>query len=84
MGWIKCLNGWLGHGTTAAAVVPNVAQEAAAAVPAPAIVVERPWCSGWLDSSLDLRQGLAVIEHAGIDLGLALEMMLVPEGQALQ
>lgn len=39
---------------------------------------ERPWGCGWFDSSLDLRQGLAVIEHPCIDLGLALDMMLMP------
>ena len=40
---------------------------------------ERPWGCGWFDSSLDLRQGLAVIEHVHGDLALALEQMLVPE-----
>lgn len=44
---------------------------------------ERPWGCGWFDSSLDLRQGLAVIEHAQGDLALALEQMLAPE-RALQ
>ena len=39
---------------------------------------ERPWGCGWFDSSLDLRQGLAVIEHAGIALDLAVEQMLRP------
>jgi hypothetical protein len=39
---------------------------------------ERPWGCGWFDSSLDLREGLAVIEHAGIDLHLAVAQMLVP------
>ncbi|MBK7060429.1 MAG: hypothetical protein IPH51_07935 [Rubrivivax sp.] len=38
---------------------------------------ERPWGCGWFDSSLDLRQGLAVIEHQGIDFGL--ELMLRPD-----
>jgi hypothetical protein len=36
---------------------------------------EAPWGCGWFDSSLDLREGLAVIEHQGIELGLALELM---------
>ncbi len=40
---------------------------------------DKPWGCGWFDSSLDLRQGLAVIEHEGIELGLALEQMLSPE-----
>lgn len=40
---------------------------------------ERPWGCGWFDSSLDLRQGLAVIEHAGIALDLAIEQMLRPD-----
>ena len=39
---------------------------------------ERPWGCGWFDSSLDLREGLAVIEHAGIDLHLAVAQMLAP------
>jgi hypothetical protein len=40
---------------------------------------ERPWGCGWFDSSLDLREGLAVIEHAGIDLRLAVPAMVTPE-----
>jgi hypothetical protein len=40
---------------------------------------ERPWGCGWFDSSLDLREGLAVIEHAGIDLRLAVPAMVMPE-----
>lgn len=39
---------------------------------------ERPWGCGWFDSSLDLREGLAVIEHAGIDLRLAVPAMVTP------
>ncbi len=31
---------------------------------------------GWLDSSLDLRHGLAVIEHPALDLGLTLDLLL--------
>ncbi len=34
---------------------------------------------GWLDSSLDLRQGLAVIEHPVLDLGLTLDLLLGPD-----
>lgn len=40
---------------------------------------EKPWGCGWFDSSLDLRQGLAVIEHPGVPLELAVQMMLAPE-----
>lgn len=39
---------------------------------------ERPWGCGWFDSSLDLRQGLAVIEHEGLDLVLAVEALFQP------
>jgi hypothetical protein len=39
---------------------------------------ERPWGCGWFDSSIDLRQGLAVIEHREIHYDLALELMLAP------
>lgn len=42
---------------------------------------ERPCGCGWFDSSLDLRQGLAVIEHRDIHFDLALELMLA-EGSA--
>ncbi|MFO1326363.1 MAG: hypothetical protein U1F56_03310 [Rubrivivax sp.] len=38
---------------------------------------ERPWGCGWFDSSLDLREGLAVIEHEGNELELALVLMLM-------
>ena len=48
------------------------------AVEVPSVVPDRPWGCGWFDSSLDLREGLAVIEHAGIDLGLAMACRLVP------
>lgn len=40
---------------------------------------EKPWGCGWFDSSLDLRLGLAVIEFPGIDLGLAVDLMLSGE-----
>jgi hypothetical protein len=40
---------------------------------------ERPWGCGWFDSSLDLREGLAVFEHDGIDLALAVAQMLAPD-----
>ena len=40
---------------------------------------EQPWGCGWFDSSVDLRQGLAVIEHPGVPLELAVQMMLAPE-----
>ncbi len=42
---------------------------------------EKPWGCGWFDSSLDLQQGLAVIEHTAIDLALmqAVDRMLRPE-----
>jgi len=42
---------------------------------------EKPWGCGWFDSSLDLRQGLAVIEHTAIDLALmqAVDRLLRPE-----
>jgi len=84
MGWIKTLNAWRGAGMAEAAA-PNAAPGSTTPpMPVDADTGDRPWGCGWLDSSLDLRQGLAVIEHAGIDLGLALELMLVPEGQALQ
>jgi hypothetical protein len=39
---------------------------------------EKPWGCGWFDSSLDLRQGLAVIEHPGVPIDLAVQMMLSP------
>ena len=39
---------------------------------------DRPLGCGWFDSSIELRQGLAVIEHEGIALDLALELMLRP------
>lgn len=40
---------------------------------------EKPWGCGWFDSSLDLRQGLAVIEHQGVPIDLAVQMMLTPQ-----
>lgn len=40
---------------------------------------ERPWGCGWFDSSIDLRQGLAVIEHPGVPLELAVQMLVAPE-----
>jgi hypothetical protein len=43
-----------------------------------------PCGCGWFDSSLDLKQGLAVIEHEGIDLGLAVEALLSSGGLRLQ
>lgn len=44
---------------------------------------ERPWGCGWFESSLDLREGLAVIEHAGIDLRLAVPVPVrVTPGEA--
>ena len=40
---------------------------------------ERPWGCGWFDSSHDLQEGLAVYEHDGVDLTLAVRQMLQPE-----
>ena len=40
---------------------------------------EKPWGCGWFDSSLDLRLGLKVIEHPGVELTLAVEQMLGAE-----
>lgn len=40
---------------------------------------EKPWGCGWFDSSLDLRQGLAVTEHASVSLELAVQMLVAPE-----
>jgi hypothetical protein len=40
---------------------------------------EKPWGCGWFDSSLDLRQGLAVTEHPGVPLELAVQMLVAPE-----
>ncbi|MFT3818595.1 MAG: hypothetical protein QM750_13305 [Rubrivivax sp.] len=37
---------------------------------------ERAFGCGWFDSSLDLRQGLAVIEHQDLVPDLAVELML--------
>jgi hypothetical protein len=45
----------------------------------PELPPERPWGCGWFDSSLDLQQGLAVFEHDGADLALAVRQMLQPE-----
>lgn len=42
------------------------------------VAPEKPWGCGWFDSSLDLRQGLAVIEHPGVPIDLAVQMMLTP------
>lgn len=53
------------HGAAAAGVV--VAGPVDDELPQPA---EPVWGCGWFDSSLDLRQGLRVIEHDGIDHGL--------------
>ena len=53
-------------------VSPAADATTAGELPAPP---ERPWGCGWFDSSLDLREGLFVIEHDGIDLGLAVELM---------
>ena len=39
---------------------------------------EPPWGAGWFDSSLDLRQGLAVVEHTGVPLELAVQLMVAP------
>ena len=36
---------------------------------------EAPWGCGWFDSSLDLREGLAVIEHEGVEIGLAVALL---------
>jgi hypothetical protein len=47
--------------------------------PEPELPPERPWGCGWFDSSLDLQQGLAVFEHDGADLALAVRQMLQPE-----
>ena len=43
------------------------------------VTPEKPWGCGWFDSSLDLRQGLAVIEHPGVPIDLAVQMMLTPQ-----
>lgn len=43
------------------------------------VTPEKPWGCGWFDSSLDLRQGLAVIEHQGVPIDLAVQMMLSPQ-----
>lgn len=43
------------------------------------VAPEKPWGCGWFDSSLDLRQGLAVIEHRGLPLELAVQAMVAPE-----
>lgn len=43
------------------------------------VAPEKPWGCGWFDSSLDLRQGLAVIEHPGVPIDLAVQMMLTPQ-----
>lgn len=56
-------------------VVAGPAPGAGGGVPVDA---DRPLGCGWFDSSLDLRQGLAVIEHQGIALDLALELMFAP------
>ena len=37
---------------------------------------ERAFGCGWFDSSLDLRQGLAVIEHQDLVPDLAVQLML--------
>jgi hypothetical protein len=57
----------------AAATTANIACDELQAEP------ERPWGCGWFDSSLDLQQGLAVYEHDGVDLTLAVRRMLQPE-----
>jgi hypothetical protein len=43
------------------------------------VTPEKPWGCGWFDSSLDLRQGLAAIEHQGVPIDLAVQMMLAPQ-----
>jgi hypothetical protein len=71
------LGSWLHRG----AALPAAAVHLPAVLDSDELPVEpeRPWGCGWFDSSLDLRQGLAVIEHAGIALDLAIEQMLRPE-----
>ena len=72
--WIR-LGRWLSHArpaqTVAHASIPDW-------VEGPRVDEDRPLGCGWFDSSLDLQLGLAVIEHQGIDLGLALDLMLMP------
>lgn len=74
--WIRLVP-WFGratapHGHAAAAWL----EEAVGELP---VEPEKPWGCGWFDSSLDLRQGLAVIEHPGVPLDLAVQMLVAPE-----
>jgi len=57
----------------------TAAAMSAAAVDELPVDPDKPWGCGWFDSSLDLRQGLAVIEHSGLPLELAVQLMLAPE-----
>ena len=74
--WIRW-SGWLGHpGIRPANRAVATAGDACEELPQEP---ERPWGCGWFDSSLDLQQGLAVFEHDGADLALAVRQMLQPE-----
>lgn len=74
MGLWNRLGGWFTRSAAAnAACAHHLRTNTDEELPTPP---ERPWGCGWFDSSLDLREGLAVFEHDGIDLGLAVRQML--------
>ncbi|MCA0241854.1 MAG: hypothetical protein LCI02_13435 [Proteobacteria bacterium] len=69
--WI-CVEHWWRRGAPAAAVVHRRPDDP---MPPPT-EPERAFGCGWFDSSLDLRQGLAVIEHQDLVPDLAVQLML--------
>jgi hypothetical protein len=82
MGRLDIWTRWAGRFSRPAARCEGTAAAAATACTAGGELQplpERPWGCGWFDSSLDLQQGLAVFEHDGVDLALAVRQMLQPE-----
>jgi len=69
--WI-CLETWWRRDASAPAVLHQRPDDTMILPTEP----ERAFGCGWFDSSLDLRQGLAVIEHQGLVPDLAVEQML--------
>ena len=73
--WI-CLQNWWRRGAPAAAVVHQQPDDPMTLPTEPERAPERSFGCGWFDSSLDLRQGLAVIEHQDLVPDLAVQLML--------
>jgi len=69
--WI-CLENWLRRGAAAPVVFHQGSDDTMTLPTEP----ERAFGCGWFDSSLDLRQGLAVIEHQDLVPDLGVELML--------